>query len=64
MYKRYREDENKLPVKVEERDIKWMEREKITLIEADIASAKEFVRHDTYKLSEVIMQILSLHRRR
>jgi uncharacterized cofD-like protein len=64
LYDKYRDNENKLPVKIEENDEKWMAQERITLVKAEIASGQEFVRHDTDKLSEVIMNIISNPKKR
>jgi uncharacterized cofD-like protein len=58
LYEKYKQ-ENKYPVEVSDRDEKWFKREKIKLVKAHIAGIKEFVRHDSIKLSDVIMDILA-----
>lgn len=58
LYEKYSLEE-KFPVKLDARDEKWFKQERITLVKAPIASMKEFVRHDSLKLSDVIMNILS-----
>ena len=58
LYNKYRE-ENKYPVEVSDRDEKWFKNEKIKLVKAHIAGMKEFVRHDSEKLSDVIMDIVA-----
>ncbi|NQT32380.1 MAG: YvcK family protein [Candidatus Omnitrophica bacterium] len=57
-YEKYKSEE-KFPVQLTEKDERWFEQEKIKLIKAHIAGIKEFVRHDSLKLSDVIMNILS-----
>lgn len=64
LYDKYKDNENKLPVRIEEKDEKWLEQERITLVRDEIASSQEFVRHDTAKLSEVIMDIINNPKRR
>ncbi|MFC1548791.1 uridine diphosphate-N-acetylglucosamine-binding protein YvcK, partial [Candidatus Omnitrophota bacterium] len=63
LYEKYKE-ENKFPVKLDESDERWLEQENITLVKAHIASMEEFVRHDTYKLCDVIIKILNEHKKR
>ncbi|RKY41607.1 MAG: hypothetical protein DRP85_05755 [Candidatus Makaraimicrobium thalassicum] len=58
LYKKYK-DEDKFPVKLEENDERWLTRERIELVKAHIAGTKEFVRHDSFKLSNSIMNILA-----
>jgi uncharacterized cofD-like protein len=58
LYERYKQ-EDKYPVEISDRDEKWFKREKITLVKANIAGIKEFVRHDPVKLSNAIMDILT-----
>ncbi|MBD3296701.1 MAG: uridine diphosphate-N-acetylglucosamine-binding protein YvcK, partial [Candidatus Omnitrophica bacterium] len=56
LYNKYRK-ENKFPVRLDEKDSRWLDQEKIETVKANIASLKEFVRHDTMNLTEVIMDI-------
>jgi len=56
LYNKYRE-EKKFPVRLDEKDKRWLEQERIKAVGAPIASMQEFVRHDTVKLTEVIMDI-------
>ncbi len=63
LYDKYMLNENKLPVKLEDKDEKWLERENVTLVKAEIASSREFVRHDTSRLSDVIMKIIGNHKK-
>ncbi|MBW2645825.1 MAG: YvcK family protein [Deltaproteobacteria bacterium] len=63
LYEKYK-DENKFPVKLDDKDEKWLKREKVTLVKAHIASMKEFVRHDSDELCNAIMDILSEGRKR
>jgi len=63
LYEKYKL-EDKFPVKLNENDERWFRQEKITLVKAHIASMKEFVRHDSLKLSDTIMDILNESRRR
>ncbi len=58
LYEKYK-GENKFPVKFDERDEKWLIQERIKLVKAHIASMTEFVRHDTRKLSDALMEIIS-----
>lgn len=58
LYEKY-EKENKFLVKLDERDIRWLEQERIILVKEHIASMEAFVRHDTLKLTDVIMDILT-----
>lgn len=58
LYDKY-EKEEKFPVKIDDNDEKWFKRERINLIKARIAGVEEFVRHDSYKLSNVIMNMLN-----
>ncbi|MDD5634371.1 MAG: YvcK family protein [Candidatus Omnitrophica bacterium] len=63
LYEKY-EKEEKFPVKLDENDKRWLEQEKIKLVEANIAGTKEFVRHDPVKLSDIIMEIISEGKKR
>ncbi|MBD3426447.1 MAG: uridine diphosphate-N-acetylglucosamine-binding protein YvcK [Candidatus Omnitrophica bacterium] len=63
LYEKYAK-ENKFPVKLDENDERWLRQENITLVKAHIASMKEFVRHDTHKLSDVIVRILNEHKKK
>ncbi|MFC1570386.1 uridine diphosphate-N-acetylglucosamine-binding protein YvcK [Candidatus Omnitrophota bacterium] len=63
LYEKYK-GENKFPVKLDENDEKWLRHERITLVKAHIAGIQEFVRHDSVKLSNVIIDILDEHKRR
>jgi uncharacterized cofD-like protein len=63
LYEKYKE-EDKYPVELSERDEAWFKQEKIKLIKAHIAGMKEFVRHDPVKLSDVIMDILALEKKK
>lgn len=56
LYTKYK-GENKFPVRLDEKDSRWLDQEKIDTVKANIASLKEFVRHDTMNLTEVIMDI-------
>ncbi|MDP8298782.1 MAG: uridine diphosphate-N-acetylglucosamine-binding protein YvcK [Candidatus Tantalella remota] len=58
LYEKYKE-EDKFPVKLDESDERWLKKEKISLVKANVASTKEFVRHDSAKLTDVIANILS-----
>jgi len=58
LYERYRA-EDKHPVNFDQRDERWFRQHKITLVKANIASMKEFVRHNPEKLSNVILNIIS-----
>jgi 2-phospho-L-lactate transferase/gluconeogenesis factor (CofD/UPF0052 family) len=58
LYERY-SLRGQYPVKLDDKDEKWFKKEKITLVKSHIASTEEFVRHDSMKLSEVILNILS-----
>ena len=64
LYEKYKDEENKFPVRLDEADDRWFKREKIMLVRAHIADTKEFVRHDSLKLSDVIMDILNENRKR
>ncbi len=63
LHERYRL-ENKFPVKLDENDERWLRQEGITLVKAPIAGMKEFVRHDSLKLSEVIIDMLNEKKKR
>ena len=63
LYDKYK-DEEKFPVRLDENDERWMKQERITLVKAPIASMKEFVRHDSQKLCDTIMRIISENRKR
>lgn len=63
LYEKYKL-EQKFPVKLDVNDERWLRQEKIELVKAHIASMKEFVRHDSLRLSEVIMNILNEHKKR
>jgi uncharacterized cofD-like protein len=63
LYEKYKQ-ENKYPVEISDRDEKWFRREKIKLVKAHIAGMKEFVRHDSVKLSDVIMDILAQEKKK
>jgi len=54
LYNKYKMKEQ-YPVQFDAKDEKWFKREKIKLVKAPIASMKEFVRHDSVKLANVIM---------
>ena len=47
------------PVRIDRGDEQWFAREKITLVKAHIASMEEFVRHDSDKLADSTMNILT-----
>ncbi len=64
LYEKYKNEENKFPVRLDETDARWFKRERIMLVRARIADTKEFVRHDSAKLSDVIMDILNENRKR
>ncbi|MFH1879146.1 MAG: gluconeogenesis factor YvcK family protein [Candidatus Omnitrophota bacterium] len=57
LFEKYK-NENKFPVKLDDNDDKWFKQEKMALVRADIASVKEFVRHDSAKLADVIMSLI------
>ncbi len=57
LYERYR-SEGQFPVKLDEMDEKWMKDEKITLVKSQISCAREFVRHDPEKLTEILMDVI------
>jgi len=57
LYARYKA-ERQYPVKLDDMDEKWLKDEKIDLVKAHISGAKEFVRHDPEKLTEVIMDVI------
>ncbi len=63
LYEKYKL-ENKYPVEISDRDEKWLKREKIKLVKAHIAGIKEFVRHDSEKLSDVIIDILAQEKKK
>ncbi|MFH1553189.1 MAG: gluconeogenesis factor YvcK family protein [Candidatus Omnitrophota bacterium] len=63
LYEKYKQ-ENKFPVHMDENDERWLKQEKIVLVKAHIASMKEFVRHDSLKLCDVIMNIVSENKQR
>jgi uncharacterized cofD-like protein len=63
LYEKYKL-EDKFPVKLDENDERWFKKEKIALVKAHIASMKEFVRHDSLKLSNVIIDLLNENRRK
>ena len=63
LYDKYK-DEEKFPVRLDENDERWMKQERIILVKAPIASMKEFVRHDSQKLCDTIMRIISENRKR
>lgn len=63
LYEKYK-GENKFPVKVEDKDEKWFKRERIKLVKAHISGAKEFVRHNTSKLCDEIMDIIDENKKR
>ncbi|MBU0682664.1 MAG: gluconeogenesis factor YvcK family protein [Candidatus Omnitrophota bacterium] len=58
LYEKYK-FENKFPVRFDEKDEKWFKRERIKLVKAHVAGMKAFVRHDTLKLCEVIMDVIN-----
>jgi uncharacterized cofD-like protein len=58
LYDKYKLKEQ-YPVEIDEKDEKWFEQERIKLVKAQIASTKEFVRHDPLKLMNVIEDIIS-----
>lgn len=58
LYERYKQM-NQFPVRLDEKDERWLRQEKIELVKAHIASMKEFVRHDSLKLSDVIADIIN-----
>ncbi|MEA3489796.1 MAG: gluconeogenesis factor YvcK family protein [Candidatus Omnitrophota bacterium] len=62
LYERYKK-EDKFPAKLDENDERWLKKERITLVKAHIASMEEFVRHDSQKLCDTIMSILSESRK-
>jgi uncharacterized cofD-like protein len=57
LYEKYK-IQGQYPVKLDHMDEKWMEDENIQLVKAHISGAKEFVRHDPEKLTEVIMDVI------
>lgn len=63
LYEKY-EGENKFPVKVDDVDERWFKRERIKLVKAHISGAKEFVRHNTSKLCDEIMDIIDENKKR
>ena len=63
LYEKYKL-ENKCPVKVDDEDEKWFKRERIKLVKAKISGAEEFVRHDTLKLCDEIMDIIDENKKR
>ena len=63
LYEKYRL-EDRFPVKLNENDERWFKQEKITLVKAHVASMKEFVRHDSPKLSDTIIDILDEDKKR
>jgi len=56
--------EDKHPVQLDEKDEKWFKQNKIKLVKARIASMEEFVRHNSDKLSDVIIEIISNRQKR
>lgn len=58
LYERY-VLEHKFPVKFDEKDDSWFKRERIKCVFGGVANTKEFVRHDSIKLTDLIMEILS-----
>ena len=58
LYEKYKK-EKKFPVQLDERDERWLKKEKIDLVKANIASIEEFVRHNAEKLCETINDIIS-----
>ncbi len=52
------EGKEQYPVAFGDKDEKWFKNEKIKLIKANIASTKEFVRHDSKKLTDAISEII------
>ncbi|MFH1847165.1 MAG: gluconeogenesis factor YvcK family protein [Candidatus Omnitrophota bacterium] len=63
LHRKYKK-EKKFPVHLDEKDERWLKQERIRLVKAPIASMKEFVRHDTLKLSGVIFDILNESKKR
>jgi len=63
LYEKYK-GEDKFPVRVEDEDEKWFKRERIKLVKAHISGAKEFVRHNTSKLCDEIMDIIDENKKR
>lgn len=57
LYERYKA-QGQYPVRLDSMDEKWLKDEKIDLVKAQISGAKEFVRHDPAKLTEVIMDVI------
>jgi uncharacterized cofD-like protein len=57
LYGKYKA-EGQYPVKLDRMDEKWLKDEKIDLVKAHISGAKEFVRHDSEKLTEAIMNVV------
>ena len=57
LYEKY-SGENKFPVQLDKKDEEWLENERVQLVKANIASTKEFVRHDSLNLSSVIMELI------
>ena len=57
LYEKY-SGENKFPVRLDKKDEEWLQNERIQLVKANIASTKEFVRHDSLNLSSVIMELV------
>jgi len=58
LYEKYKQQEQ-YPVKIDQKDEEWFRREKIKLIKAHIASTTEFVRHDSVRLTNAIMNIFN-----
>ncbi|MFH1665372.1 MAG: gluconeogenesis factor YvcK family protein [Candidatus Omnitrophota bacterium] len=56
--------ENKFPVRLDKNDERWLAQERIVLVKAHVACMEEFVRHDPFKLRDVIFDILNEHRKR
>lgn len=62
LYEKYKQ-ENKFPVQLDKKDEKWLANERVQLVKANIASTKEFVRHDSLNLSSVIMELIHENRK-
>ncbi|MCK4852237.1 MAG: YvcK family protein [Candidatus Omnitrophica bacterium] len=58
LYEQYQLKEQ-YPVRLDEKDEKWFRQERITLVKAQVAGMKGFVRHDPVKLTDAAMSIFN-----
>jgi len=56
LYDKYKQ-KGQYPVEIDEKDEKWLKRSRIRLVKKKIASTKEFVRHDSTKLANAVMDV-------